>query len=554
VSIPSRSRDFFLATAVSVCCAALLLATSAGLPIVWDEGDTIFRADQLAHLAEQSGGEHHPPFFEAIRAEANWPYTTQREGHPPLSGILVALGSRLSARWFEPLTAARLGPIVVFALAVGAVFYRLQREYRVLAVSVMATCALLMMPRLFAHAHFATLDGPLTACWLLAWASFAPACRDWRWIPCFGLALGMTFCAKFSGLLAPLPFLVWTGLYRDRGGLRALIAGVPIAIGVFVLLNPPLWDHPLEGLRAFFDLNLHRAAQPQLNISTQFFGRMYNLDHPLPWYNTLAWTAITVTPVMLYFGCIGIGRTLQHRRGDPAAVLVLCQWATLVIARALPIAPPHDAERLILPSFAFFAIVIGIGMGRALYRRTLLLSDKIAAQGWAKVAMAIVLTAAAFDSISYYPHNLSYYSRLIGGLRGAVALGMEPTYYWDALDREALQWLADHTAENEKAAFGAAPPKNLELLKRWGLLARLPSDPGNFRWYVIQRRPSAWQPWDRWLIDHETPAFQRTFSGVPLLDIYSYWQYERAKAAMRSSSTPIKIGTKSRSCHRLSPS
>ena len=87
--------------------------------------------------------------------------------------------------------------------------------------------------------------------------------------------------------------------------------------------------------------------------------------------------------------------------------------------------------------------------------------------------------------------------------------------------------------DEEKVAFGAAPPQNLELLKRWGLLRRLPSDPGTFRWYVIQRRPSAWQPADRWLIEHCQPAFQSSLSGVPLLDVYSYEQYERALAATR---------------------
>ncbi len=59
----------------------------------------------------------------------------------------------------------------------------------------------------------------------------------------------------------------------------------------------------------------------------------------------------------------------------------------------------------------------------------------------------------------------------------------------------------------------------------------MPSDPGHFRWYVIQRRPSAWQPADRWLIENEQPAYQRTFLGVPLLDVYTYQQYEHAKAA-----------------------
>jgi 4-amino-4-deoxy-L-arabinose transferase-like glycosyltransferase len=486
--------------------------------MVWDEGDTIVRAEQVAN-------------WPAIAD--SWPYTIQREGHPPLAGILIALGWRIAPQWFDPLTAARLGTIVLFSIAVGAMFYRLQREYDVLAVSLMAVGALVLMPRLFAHAHFATLDGPLTACWVLAWAAFAPACRKWQWIPLFGFALGLTLSAKFSGWLAPLPFIAWTALYRDRGGLRALAIGVPLAVGVFVLLNPPLWDQPIAGLRTFFALNLNRADRPDLNISTQFFGRMYNLDHPLPFYNTIVWTAITVSPLLMIMGFVGIVATVKRGRADRAGMLLVCQWATLILVRALPFAPPHDAERLILPSFAFFAAMVGVGIGRGLYRDTLLEPEKIVAQGWAKVAMVIALCAGLIDSVNYFPHGLSFYSRLIGGLRGATALGMEPTYYWDSLDRKTLAWLAEHVEGDEKIAFGAAPKRNLELLNRWGLLARLPTDPGRFRWYVIQRRPSALQPLDHWLIEHEEPAFQRTLSGVPLLDVYSYEQYERAITATR---------------------
>jgi hypothetical protein len=313
--------------------------------------------------------------------------------------------------------------------------------------------------------------------------------------------------------------------------MRAVLVGVPIAVAVFVALNPPLWDQPLDGLRTFFELNLSRAARKEHNITTQFFGRLYNLDYPLPWYNTLAWTAITVTPIIVLLGAMGIVSSVRRWRIDRPSMLLVLNWATLVIARALPGTPPHDAERLILPSFAFFAALVGVGIGRALYRNTLLVPAKIPAQGWAKVAMAIAIAAAAFDSFAYFPHNLSYYNRAVGGLRGATYLGMEPTYYWDSLDGPSLAWLADHTAADEKIAFAAAPPRNLELLKQWGLLDRVPTDPGRFRWYVVQRRPSAWQPPDRWLIEHARPAYQHTFSGVPLLDVYSYNDYQRAVAA-----------------------
>ncbi len=537
VMTPLGLRTFAGACLVSCCTLALLLATSPWLSMVWDEGDTIIRAAAVERRAgfepaldanDRLSDSEAPPLTSD---DDIWPYTTTREGHPPLAGILIAEGMQVAPAWFDPLTAARFGPMALFAVAAGAMFYRLQRDYQVLAVSLMAVASLVLMPRVFAHAHYATLDGPLTACWVLAWAAFAPACRQWRWIPWFGLALGLTLCSKFSGWLAPLPFIAWTVLYRDRGGLRALAVGVPLAVLVFVLLNPPLWHQPLSGLGTFFDLNLHRGARPELNISTQFFGRMYNLDHPLPFYNTLVWTAITISPLLMIMGFAGIVGAVKRWRTDRAGALLVCQWCTLIIVRALPWAPPHDAERLILPSFAFFAALIGVGFGRGLYRETLLKREKIVAQGWTKVAIAIALVAGLLDSIGYFPHGLSFYSRLIGGVRGATALGMEPTYYWDALDRPALDWLREHTTGDEKVAFAAAPKRNLELLKRWGLLSRLPSDPGTFRWYVIQRRPSALQAVDHWLIEHEEPDFERTLSGVPLLDVYSYDKYARALAA-----------------------
>ncbi|HEY2894662.1 MAG TPA: hypothetical protein VGJ16_10630, partial [Pirellulales bacterium] len=133
-----------------------------------------------------------------------------------------------------------------------------------------------------------------------------------------------------------------------------------------------------------------------------------------------------------------------------------------------------------------------------------------------------------FDSIAYFPFGLSFYNRLVGGLRGAVSLGMEPTYYWDSLDTKALTWLNEHTQAGETIAFEAAPPKNLELLKRFSMLTPAVSEPSEARWYVIQRRPSALQPYDWWLIEHAEPAFERSLGSVPLLDIYSGEDYRQA--------------------------
>jgi hypothetical protein len=536
---PRPRRPVLLAAAgVALASWLLLLATSPWLALVWDEGDTVARAEILAR--DFSGAERPGGTLDALKHD--WPYTTVREGHPPLAGYLIALGEALAPAWVGPITALRLGPITFFALAIGAMFYRMARDYSLWSVSLIAVAALLTMPRVFAHAHYATLDGPLTAASLLSWAAFLPAARRWAYVPLLGLMLGLAFSAKLTGWLAPLPLVAWGSLYRDRRALLATFVSLPIAVGVFVVLNPPLWDSPLDGLSTFFSLNLHRGDQASLNISTQFFGRLYNLDHPLPWFNTLVWNAITVSPMLVLFGGLGIYGTIRRWRADQAGMLLVLCWATLILARALPWAPPHDAERLILPSFAFFAALVGVGFGRALYRESLLSETKIVAQGWAKVALLLTFGAATFDSIAYFPFGLSFYNRLVGGLRGAVSLGMEPTYYWDSLDSKALEWLNEHTQAGETIAFEAFPPKNLELLHRFDMLKPAVSEPAQARWYVIQRRPSALQPHDWWLIEHADPAFEHSLGSVPLLDIYPAEDYRRAIAAAPKPARPNESG------------
>jgi hypothetical protein len=558
---PSSARrgPLLLGAAIAaLVCAAALLATSPGLPMVWDEGNAILRADGIARWAARwlprgraadQSADHTPdgesPLSQAA-IEHDWRYTTQVEGHPAFYGIVIALGRWISHGWLSPLGAARFGPIALWAIATGALFYRMGRQWSATA-AVSAAAALLLLPRVFAHAHFASFDGPLTSCWVLAWAGFAAARRGPGAAIGWGILLGMTLSCKLTGWLAPLPFLVWAALYRDRAAGRALAVAIPVALAAFVVFNPPLWHQPLTGLVKFFSMNLHRP--PELNISTQFFGRMYNLDFPLPWYNALVWTAVVVPLGLLALAVAGVVYVGRHVRCEPAGVLVLLEWGVLVVARAVPGVPPHDGIRLFLPSFAMLAALAGLGChawmrgarghgpgtsGQRSRFAVLRPSSPVRL-----VSLVLIYAGSAGSLLWYAPQWLSYYNLLLGGLPGATALGMEPTYYWDSLDRSALDWLDEHTGPREKILFGSAPPENLALLRSWEVLRREYREdrPGRFAWYVIQRRPSAWEPWDQWLVEHGRPAFEKTIrSGgwgpwrldVPLLDVYPYAEYLRA--------------------------
>lgn len=479
-----------------------------------------------------------------VRSEASdWPFTTCREGHPALVAVLISAGRALGEGWLPPLAAARLGPMLFFGAAVAGMYYRLGRQYGCLAATV-AVAAILLQPRLFAHLRFASFDGVLVSAWILAWATFpggldvpcgagnglpgkpsmASCGRLARWV-FWGMALGLTFSAKATGWLAAIPFAVWAFVYRPRRVPAALALGLSTALVTFWIFNPPLWRQPLEGTLTFLRLNFHRADEPGLNIATQFFGRLYDLGHPLPWYNTLVWVGITVpVGILLLFGG-GLWRALHRWRQEPAGPLLAMHWAVLVVVRALPGTPPHDAERLILPSFAFLAALAGVGgewiVQCAARQRRIALA-----------ALAAVLGSAASSVYWYHPQWLSYYNLLIGGLRGATAAGMEPAYYWDGLDEEVLEWLNTHTAPGEKVVFAAPPAENLALLRRWGRLrceyrARAAGQP---RWYVVQHRPSAWTANHRAWLESARPAFLKRIraGGIgpwrldePVISIYA---------------------------------
>jgi hypothetical protein len=512
--------------------------------MVWDEGSAISRSEGIIHWAKRwpgGGKEPGPLTEEAIRQD--WQFTTQIEGHPAFYGIVIALGRSVSEAWLSPLDAARFGPILLFGIAVGAMFYRMARDYS-FASALGAVGALMILPRMFAHAHFALWDGMLTACWILSWAVFGPACRRWPWAILWGVLLGMTISTKATGWIAPLPFLVWALVYRDRRALRAITVGMPIALGTFFLLNPPLWHHPINGMATFLQLNTNRAANPSLNISTWFLGRMYNLDYPLPWYNTLVWTAVTVPVGMLLLVGVGLVNVVRHPCVQKAAVLLVGNWVVLLIVRALPFAPPHDGVRLFLPSFAFLAALAGLGVGSLVSWGA---GGGTPRRLGATAGLLVLYVGSATSLLWYAPQWLSYYNLVIGGLPGATAAGMEPTYYWDGLDRSVLNWLHAETPADEKILFGpivgqniqAGPMENLRWMRRWGLFRRDFdfSMSGEYRWYVLQHRPSGMWPVDHWLVQNGNPAFRKTIRpggwgpwrlDVPLVEVYPFEEFVEA--------------------------
>jgi hypothetical protein len=547
---------------------ALMLWTEPLLTIVWDEGYSLgrearIRAWFLALYDPRAFAESwQPPVEEFVppnrigaprsdeldtRAELFsppaldwfWPFAREEpDGHPPVYALVGLLGDLLVPGW-EPLSRARLGPMLLFCLACGSAFTFFHARWGTWS-ALAAASAWMLQPHLFALAHYATYDGLLTSFWAVCTLSFSKAVQPavdhsrvrprWGWVVLFGALTACAMGTKLTGWFLPLPFLGWAMLYRDRRAMWTLVAGVALALVVLLALTPPWWHDPLAGLDRFFRSNLSRAQTTPLK--TLFLGTVFETPTgSLPWYNTLVWTLL-VTPVgFLVLGLVGAARAVWRIRCDPIGMLFFLQWAFLMTLRALPHTPGHDGVRQFLPAFGMLALLAGLG-AETLERRL---------RRWGRLLILLAALEGASSIALMMPVPLSYYSPLAGGLPGATRLGMEPTYYWDSLQPEILDWLNAHTGPGQKVRFSRYPTSWLYLRQTGRLRAGiLPNEPGNWTWYVLQNRPGGLQKLDRDLIAHVRPEKVYSKCGVPLLWVFPYKEVDLRVRTDRARDEPIE--------------
>jgi 4-amino-4-deoxy-L-arabinose transferase-like glycosyltransferase len=572
---------------VTVATAALLLATEPWLAIVWDEGYTLGREQRLrlwfraladpprfaaawqppgpgAELVQQAGPP--PPLPNQVDTRAKllfdpavlawfWPFAREEpHGHPPFYALVGLAGDLVAPGW-APLPRARLGPMLAFSLTAGALCLFVTRRWGTWP-GVLAAGAWVLQPNLFALGHYAAYDALLASLWVGAILAFAAAVERpaesrlslrestqptplsrserrqsctverwprWHWAIVFGLLVGCAADTKFTGWLLPLPFLAWSLVDRNRRGLITLVVGLGVAALVLYALNPPWWTQPVAGIERFVRSSLTRdRTRP---IPVLFLGQVYLTPREsLPWYNTLVWTLFVVPVGFLALAPVGVGRALHRARSEPFGLLAVGHWAFLLILRALPHTPGHDGVRQFLPAFGVLAIVAGLGAAT--------IRDWLPRAG--KPLILAALAEGALSVALLMPVPLSYYSPLVGGLPGAARLGMEPTYYWDSLTGDALDWLNAH--DEGKVQFATFPTSWLYL--RWTGRLRahiLPTDPDPWAWYVMQNRPGEFRfrPEQRRLAEHGRPAYVVRKQGVPLLWIFPYSELERVARAPR---------------------
>ena len=301
----TSERPWIGTLAVAALALAVSLPTVGDFGLTWDEPAYRYSqqtsAEWWALLASSRSLGDLDAALEPDTLLYHWPYG--RHGinfHPPLAGQLNLLTYGLFGSWVRDIPARRLASVFEFVVAVAALYHFLGRRYS-RWVGLIASGALLTMPRVYGDSHIAGTDIPGLTLWTLA------ALAAWKGLnepgaarsrAAVGLLVGLAFLVKMAAVMVLLPIVGWLIVARlprsfGRGGRACWIDGV---LTTLALLAPTSL--------AFLEIRRLAGLLPPPNVTNLFD---VELPSRLP-------GAILLAPLAIWIGRRLLGRLLSRSK------------------------------------------------------------------------------------------------------------------------------------------------------------------------------------------------------------------------------------------------
>lgn len=525
--------------------ALIVLAGTAGqIGLGYDEPVYLARAQEAGQwLALLSAAPGAAVGDAAIREY----WDARNEQQPGFLKLWGALTTPLAAGVLPVLAALRFGTTLLVALLCASMYLFVASLWGRLE-AVAAVGALLTLPRTFTHAHLFALDAPVMALTFLALHGLFLSARErsWWWAAAGAAAWGLALSTKVNALFVPIIVIPWMALCARDALVPALACGATVGPLCFLGSWPWLWHDTIARLMAYL-----RFHGQHWQIAVTYFGRQMA---PAPWHYPLVMTAITTPLATLLAVLAGTVRVIRERAAatgapswrerwqDPAwrrqAAAALLSWALLVnfALNSLPGTPKYNGVRLFQPIFPLLAILAGVGIGwvgrgvAAWFSGRMGDSAGRLPQIAAVTVVALALAGPLRATVESYPYGLSYYGEVVGGLPGAVQLGMEPTYWGDTY-LSAAAWLNRHAPQGSVAWIDPVGVESMMAMYRsLGMLrgdirtSAGPVIPAEVDFAVFQNKPTEFSTVGRRLLATHRPVATIDLQGVPLLFIFDLAQ------------------------------
>lgn len=512
---------------------SLVATTAKDYGVTWDEPPYFYASelhvrwlDDLAKNLAQ-GQMQRSLSDENIKAAWHWnPYNVP---HPPFSRIISGLTKTVAAAWLDKFAAYRLGPALFFAVLT-AVMYLWMNEVFGRATGIFSALALIATPNLFGFAQIAVTDMPLASMWFLTTYCFWKGLKSWKWSIVTGLVWGLALATKFPALLMPIPLLLWAHLFDRKSYANNVFAMFFLGPLIMIAIQPYLWHQPAVRILEFLFEGLSRAYRTETNYTVFFFGNSY-ITNQLPWYYPFFIIGVTSPETVLALALFGVARISYLREHRPVSMLFLLNALFIPVMGLMPGAVLHDGVRQLLSALPFLAALAGVGFYGLVTWSAQAAQGSKALMGVANVKSKI--TAALFLLLSFsqalelylcHPFQLSYYNRLVGGIRGAYERGLETTYFMEAMTPDFLKSLNEKLPKNAiiNASFANFMFTYYQSEGRLRRDIRI-SSKQPFDYYILLNRRSVLTPRERQLtLASLTPYLSVTVAGVPLVYVWDF--------------------------------
>ena len=491
---------------IGICIFLLVFILSVFT--VFDYGITWDEPIYISYILHQVDWLDSPHPFSKTTIENFWRF----EPHPPLIKYVMSGGLLLLHKFIGILYASRIPMCLLFSLLITSVYFFSLKYYNIHA-AIFSSLSLFLMPRVFAHGHFAAYDIPIALVWFIVTWTFIKGTSSIKWSICVGLISGLALLTKENAVFLIIPLLLWGQIYKRKFYARNIYFILLLSPIVFIALWPRLWHDPFSNLIKFY---LYHVRHNPVNVF--YLGKTYGAQ-PAPWHYPFILLATTVPSATLLLSIYGIHAYIRKHLKDKISGMVVINILFLLILMSLPIAQKYDGIRLFMPVFPFLAVLAGVGFSELHKRVSIVKKYKFLPN-----MLYLLLLPALITLIRIHPYQTSYYNMFIGGIRGAHKRGMETTYWGDCLTIETLKFLNDNTPRNGRIVFYPIGSFVPGFYKETGFLRKdikiTDINDENFDYLILLSRQGMFND-KLWKIYKQVqPIHEVSYQGVPLLNIY----------------------------------
>lgn len=444
-----RRRQLHTVVALGLFCVTFLslALTVTGPGLAWDEVFYLGGADSYGRWFQRIG-------TDALRKDVLFEHWRLNKEHPPLAKVVIWAAISLWGDEQNFVYPARLGIGLVFSVLVAAVYLFMARHFD-LRVGLFSALSLLLMPRLYGHAHLSELDVPMAATWFICAATFVEAVRGrWTWRVLAGVAFGLALLTKINAFALPPILCIWGLAYFRRKAIPACLL-LGLGVPIFFLGWPWLWIDTMQHLAGYFDTLSPETRTP---IPVYYLGSTYGEGAPTPFHYPFMMTVATLPLLLLLASLWASVSSLKRFRESKVEIFLVLNAGFILVSASMPGVPRYDGVRLFLPAFPFIACLAGLGLGKGWDW----LRSRVHASWRAAVPFGACFVWLLAGTVWMSPFYLSYYGGLVGGAYGAhQVFGMESIYWAESVDAEVVDTIVRETPEG--GVFAIFPHERFAL-------------------------------------------------------------------------------------------